>query len=141
MEQIQTDKMAIERERALAFRIYFVRLITVSSLLLHTLARHYYLNVHKKSNIITWMIPMSVGHYYMTDQMLIFNFERHITGNHLILALPYDIANSAPLPLGYWKICHPRATLRRLLAGNCRPRASSLRLYGPLAAICSPWAT
>ena len=26
-----------------------------------------------------------------------------------ISALPYDIANSAPPPAGYWKICRPRA--------------------------------
>ena len=64
-----------------------------------------------------------------------------------ILALvqyrPYhnDIANSAPPPLGYWKSFHPRAILCHPLAANCCPRASSLRLYGPLAAICGPRAT
>ena len=58
-----------------------------------------------------------------------------------ISALPFDIANSAPPPLGYQKISRPRATLCPPRAAYCRPRASSLRLYGPLAAIGSPWVT
>ena len=40
------------------------------------------------------------------------------------MALPYDIANSAPPPLGYWKSCHPRAILCRPRAAYCRQRAA-----------------
>ena len=55
------------------------------------------------------------------------------------MALPYDIANSAPHPwdTGKFTTLGPHSIARGLHIAALGLRAT---LYSPLAAICSPWA-